>query len=576
MAGHIPPEFINELLQRTDLVAVVAQRVPLRQSGKEYSACCPFHQEKTPSFSVSPIKQFYHCFGCGAHGSAISFLMHYEGLDFRSAVEELARAAGLSLPDVGYAQQQDATAPLFAVLQAAQEWFKSQLREHPQRAAALDYLSGRGLNDEIMERYGVGFAPAEWHGLLELLRRRGFGEALQDQAGLLAQSSGRRYDRFRDRVMFPIQDIRGRVLGFGGRMLGDQPPKYLNSPETPVFRKGEEVYGLFQARQTLKRDLPILIMEGYMDVIAVAQAGIPQALATLGTATSAHHVEKVLRYTDYPIFCFDGDAAGRKAAWKALETALPYAREGREFRFLWLPEGEDPDSLIRREGAAAFRERFQGALRLTDYLFAHLQERYDTRSLEGKAALAGAARPLLDRLPEGPFKALVLIRMQEITQVTGAQLGLTRHHQAQRSGPAAEKRPLSVLGRAVAMLLQFPASVAALSAIDPAWRELPLPGIDVLVQLVEQLHANPRLSTAALLEQWRDTDYADYLGQLAAQSLGVPEDGVEAELCGSLLRLLQQDRKRQVDSLLTKAAQGELVPEERALLQRLLRRQTLS
>ncbi|MBM7062240.1 DNA primase [Pseudomonas sp. UL073] len=426
MAGLIPQSFIDDLLNRTDIVDVVSSRIQLKKAGKNYSACCPFHKEKTPSFTVSPDKQFYYCFGCGAGGNALGFVMDHDNLDFVQAVEDLAKAAGMEVQREdggrGHTPRQPTDSPLYALLTAAADYYRQALKSHPTRKAAVDYLKGRGLSGEIARDFGLGFAPPGWDNLLKHLG----GDSLQHKAlidaGLLIENtdSGKRYDRFRDRVMFPIRDSRGRIIAFGGRVLGDDKPKYLNSPETPVFHKGQELYGLFEARQNNRNLDEIMVVEGYMDVIALAQQGLRNAVATLGTATSEEHLKRLFRIVPSVLFCFDGDQAGRNAAWRALESTLPSLQDGRRARFLFLPEGEDPDSLVRAEGTDAFRARItQHAQPLADYFFQHLMEEADPRSLEGKAHLATLAAPLIEKIPGTNLRTLMRQRLSEITGLSG-------------------------------------------------------------------------------------------------------------------------------------------------------------
>lgn len=400
MAGRIPSDFIDALLTRIDIVHLINSRVPLRKAGREYQACCPFHDEKTPSFTVSPQKQFYHCFGCGAHGSAIGFLMEYERQDFREAVEELAQQAGMQLPTDGEAVHTGPDPrPLYDLLDQVATLYRRQLRQHPQAPRAVDYLKERGLTGEIAAGFGLGFAPPGWDFLLGTLGADAQVRERLLRSGLLIEQDGRCYDRFRDRIMFPIRDRRGRVIGFGGRVLGEGQPKYLNSPETPVFHKGRELYGFYEARQANRTLERLLVVEGYLDVIALAQFGITYAVATLGTATSAEHLRQLLRGAPELVFCFDGDRAGRDAAWKALETALPLATGRQQIGFLFLPEGEDPDTLIRRAGRDGFEQHLRTAAPLSDALFDRLAEQVDMSSLDGRARLATLAKPLLDKVP---------------------------------------------------------------------------------------------------------------------------------------------------------------------------------
>ena len=429
MAGLIPQSFIDDLLNRTDIVDVVSSRIQLKKTGKNYSACCPFHKEKTPSFTVSPDKQFYYCFGCGAGGNALGFVMDHDQLEFPQAIEELAKRAGMDVPREesgrGHKPRQPVDSPLYPLLNAAAEHYRQALKSHPQRKYAVDYLKGRGLTGEIARDFGIGFAPPGWDNLLKQLGADALQQKVMIDAGLLIENAenGRRYDRFRDRIMFPIRDSRGRVIAFGGRVLGDDKPKYLNSPETPVFHKGQELYGLYEARKH-NRDLDeIMVVEGYMDVIALAQQGLRNAVATLGTATSEEHLKRLFRIVPSVLFCFDGDAAGRNAAWRALESTLSSLQDGRRARFLFLPDGEDPDTLVRAEGTDAFRARInQHAQPLADYFFKQLCEEADPRSLEGKAHLVTLAAPLIDKIPGNNLRALMRQRLSEITGLSGEAL----------------------------------------------------------------------------------------------------------------------------------------------------------
>ncbi|AXO90235.1 DNA primase [Pseudomonas parafulva] len=429
MAGLIPQSFIDDLLNRTDIVDVVSSRIQLKKTGKNHSACCPFHKEKTPSFTVSPDKQFYYCFGCGAGGNALGFIMDHDNLEFPQAVEELARAAGMEVPREegrrGQKPRQPTDSPLYPLLEAAAEFYRQALRNHPTRKAAVEYLKGRGLSGEIARDFGLGFAPPGWDNLFKHLGADTLQQKVMIDAGLLIENaeSGKRYDRFRDRVMFPIRDSRGRVIAFGGRVLGDDKPKYLNSPETPVFHKGQELYGLYEARKHNRNLDEIIVVEGYMDVIALAQQGLRNAVATLGTATSEEHLKRLFRVVPNVLFCFDGDQAGRKAAWRALEAALPTLQDGRRARFLFLPEGEDPDTLVRAEGTDAFQARIhQHAQPLADYFFEQLSNEADPRSLEGKAHMATLAAPLIEKIPGANLRQLMRNRLKEITGLDMQQM----------------------------------------------------------------------------------------------------------------------------------------------------------
>lgn len=446
MAGRIPEHFIQDLLARTDLVALIDSRVPLKKAGRNYSACCPFHQEKTPSFTVAPDKQFYYCFGCGASGNAVGFLMEYDHLSFPEAVEQLATRAGLEVPREGGGDarkekaRRDRLQTLYDLLARAERFYRQQLKNAPERQKAVNYLKGRGLTGQIAARYGLGFAPPGYDNLSQglSLDNEGIEQALT--AGLLVrkEDSGRTYDKFRDRIQFPIRDGRGRTIGFGGRVLGDGKPKYLNSPETPVFHKGKELYGLWEWRQSRDKTDRLYVVEGYMDVIALAQHGVPNAVATLGTATSEDHCHLLFRQVNEVVFCFDGDNAGRRAAWRALESALPALDDGKQARFLFLPEGEDPDTLVRAQGPEALLALTDKADTLATYLFRHLSEGLDLNTVDGRARLARLALPFLDK-PAGPvYRALLEEELARLTRLERSALEKLRENlpKPRRAAPA--------------------------------------------------------------------------------------------------------------------------------------------
>jgi DNA primase len=413
MAGLIPQSFIDDMLDRVDIVDVVDSRVKLKRSGKNYSACCPFHEEKTPSFTVSPEKQFYYCFGCGASGNALGFVMDYERLSFPEAVEQLARVTGLDVPrevqTEAEAKREQERKSIYQLLEKASEFYQQQLRHHTSKHLAVNYLKNRGLDGKTAKAYAVGFAPPGWDNLLKSLGHTDEDKHLLIEGGMLIHQAQEKklYDRFRHRIMFPIRDTRGRVIGFGGRVLGDDKPKYLNSPETPVFHKGQELYGLYEARLAY-RELPrLLVVEGYMDVVSLAQFGIAYGVATLGTACGPDHLDRAFKYTNEVVFCFDGDKAGRSAALRALDASLEAMVDGRTVKFLFLPEGEDPDTLVRQIGAEKFERMIELAVPLEDYLFDAVADGLNIRTMEGRASFSKRAAPLLDRLPKGVFRELM-------------------------------------------------------------------------------------------------------------------------------------------------------------------------
>jgi len=558
MAGRIPSQFIDQLLDRVDIVDLINSRIPLKKAGKDYQACCPFHDEKTPSFTVSREKQFYHCFGCGAHGTVIGFLMDYENLGFVDAVEELAAQQGIEVPREGGAGQGPDHRPLYGMLEQATRFYQDALRQSPGAPRAVAYLKQRGLSGDIAARYAIGFAPP---GFNNLMQRLGDSPEHLEQlwiTGLLAESEeGRRYDRFRERIMFPIRNHRGQVIGFGGRLLGDGKPKYLNSPETPLFHKGQELYGLFEARKAVRKLERLLVVEGYMDVVALAQFGIDHCVATLGTATSHEHMERLFRAVPEVVFCFDGDRAGREAAWKALETTLPLMKDGREARFLFLPDGEDPDSLVRKEGSAAFKQRISDATPLSRFLFDKLTGEVDMTSAGGRAQLAEMAKKLLQRLPSGIFRQLLAKQLDERVGVTVVQLDTDLPARPQRR-PIGRNRYLGTMPpvrRAIALLVTNP-QFACCQSLPEGWEQLPQPGIPLLKELLELLRTQPNLTTVAILERWREREEGRHLGKLTATLLPLGEENMEREFHDTLENLARQASEAEWAALMTKAREG--------------------
>jgi len=541
MAGLIPDSFIEELLGRVDIVEVIERRVPLKKAGREYQARCPFHDEKTPSFTVSPQKQFYHCFGCGAHGSAIGFLMNYEGLEFPDAVEELARMAGMQVPREASAAPRP-SADLYTVLNAADEWYREQLRGNQK---AIDYLKQRGLSGEIAGRFGIGYAPAGWDGLLRKLGQDERQKGLLQRAGLLSEGKGGVYDKFRDRIMFPIHDRRGRVIAFGGRALGDDGPKYLNSPETELFHKGRELYGLFLARKAQPRLERILVVEGYMDVVALAQFGFDNCVATLGTATTADHAELLFRAAEEVVYCFDGDRAGRQAAWRALESTLPRLREGRQARFLFLPEGEDPDSMLRRHGAAAFEELLAETRPLSEYFFEQLTGTVDMASIDGRARLVELARPQLAQIPPGVFRDMMTDRLEALARHRVESTAPRPAAPAPAGAPAPQRTAMRL---AMAHLVQRPALVGAVSDLE-AFAGCDLPGFEIWRELVDFCAKSPNMTTAQLLELWRDHPAHSHLIKLATWNLPGDEERSEREFRDAVTGLELQWTESRIEKM---------------------------
>lgn len=570
--ARIPDGFIDDLLARTDIVEVVGSRVPLKRQGKEYSARCPFHDERSPSFWVSPTKQFYHCFGCGAHGTAISFLMNYDRLEFLDAVDELAKRIGVEVPrDTRSRNQNSDTQDLYTAVEAAQRFF---LRQYAASGKAQGYLDARGVSIEIRERFGIGYAPDGFNGLRDALGTDERRMKLLERAGLFSKNeSGRVYDKFRDRVMFPIHDRRGRVIAFGGRVLDKEDgPKYLNSPETPLFHKGRELYGLWQVRQAHNKIPRLIVVEGYMDVIALFQHGVDTAVATLGTATTPDHAELLFRNAADVYFCFDGDRAGRGAAWKAVESVLPRMKDGRQAFFLFLPDGEDPDSLVRQEGAEGFDHRLREAMPLSQFLFDTLAADVNLSTLEGKGRLAERAKPLLAQIPDGAFGDLMKQRLTELTGVGARAAAPETHVPAQRAhggGRAAPTPKRSLVRSAIAIVLQKPSLAAALA---PPYRfaQLRQPGIELLTAIVDLVQQRPEISTGALLEHFAEHEQAAALQKLASQTLPGSDDTLQREFLDAIAQLDKQTVEQRLAELQTQQRETGLNEDEKRELLSLL------
>ncbi|MET0332264.1 MAG: DNA primase [Dyella sp.] len=571
MRGRIPDHFIDELLTRVDIVDVIERRVPMKKAGREWTACCPFHNERSPSFYVSPAKQFFHCFGCGAHGSAIKFLMDYDRLEFPDAVEELAQSVGLKVPYEGNrdaAPREDKT-DLYALLDGAARWYQNAL---PQSTQAQDYCASRGLDQDTIARFRLGWAPAGYDGVIKALGDNDKRLALLNEAGMVASNErGHRYDRFRERLMFPIMDRRGRVIAFGGRVIASAPraegqpapPKYLNSPETPLFHKGRELFALWQVKQANANLSRIVVVEGYMDVIALHQAGLPIAVATLGTATTPEHTEVLFRAAPDVVFCFDGDRAGRAAAWKALESALPRLRDGRQAYFLFLPDGEDPDSLVRKEGKAGFEQRIKAATPLSDYFFGELAHDVEMGSLDGRARLAERARPLIARLPDGAFRDLMA---QELEKRSGARATFVAEPASRPANRGAEVKR-SLVRAAIASLVAQP-NLAELIEPPYGFVHLRVNGIDLLVELLNLARHRPDIRPAVLIEHFAERPEYTALQKLMAATMIGDAQAQRREFTDALERLDHQALLQRRNDL--SARIGQLSPEEKEELRLLL------
>lgn len=565
MAGHIPRVFINDLLARTDIVDLIDTRVKLKKQGKNYHACCPFHNEKSPSFTVNGEKQFYYCFGCGAHGNAIDFLMNYERLEFVESIEELATAHSLDIPyEKGTGQGQlerHQRQSLYQLLGEVRAFYQQALC-HDNASAARQYLLQRGLSDEIISRFAIGYAPEGWDNLLKR-----FGEnsedrqALTDAGMVVINDKGRRYDRFRERIMFPIHDKRGRVIGFGGRISGDGVPKYLNSPETEIFHKGRQLYGLFEALTKSSQPECLLVVEGYMDVVALAQFGIDYAVASLGTSTTADHVQLLYRATDSVICCYDGDRAGREAAWRTLETALPYMTDGRQLRFMFLPEGEDPDTLVRQEGKIAFESRMADATPLSGFLFASLTPQVDFASPDGRARLGALMLPLISKIPG---ETLRLSLRQEL----GRNIGILDDYQLEKLlsknvtlplPPQPKRTTMRILIGLLIQNTQLANMVPSVQALEQS----KIAGLPLFIELVNTCTAHPGLTTGQLLELYRGTAFSQHIETLATWNHMIVDEEVERMFKDSLASIYAAALEQREEALIARERTEGLNAEER-------------
>lgn len=573
--ARLPDAFIDDLLARTDIVEVVGSRVPLKRKGKEYEARCPFHDERSPSFYVSPTKQFYHCFGCGAHGTAISFLINYDRLEFLDAVDELAKRAGIEVPrdpNPRSAQQAEDSRDLYAAVEAANRFFIKQLESS---SKTQQYLDGRGVDAATRAQFQIGYAPDGYSALKDALGKDARRLQLLERAGLFSRNDrGHVYDKFRDRVMFPIFDRRGRVIAFGGRVMGkDDGPKYLNSPETTLFHKGRELYGLWQVRQANQKIERLVVVEGYMDVVSLFQYGVPLAVATLGTATTPDHAELLFRNAPDVYFCFDGDNAGRKAAWKALESVIPRMKDGRQAFFLFLPDGEDPDSIVRKEGAEAFNARLATATPLSQFLFDELGREVNLGTLDGRARLAERAKPLLAQIPDGAFGDLM---RQQLGQLTGvgapaspSQGFVPAPARAPARPAAAGSQKRSLVRAAIGVLLQQPSLAAAVQG--HALAGLRLPGIELLLEMLEVVGARPDISTGALIAHFEGRQEQQWLNTLATQTLPGDEHSWRQELLDAITQMEKQLLHQRLDELQAKQRSTGLDDTDKYELRELLK-----
>jgi DNA primase len=569
----IPDSFKQDLLNRVDIVDVVSRYVQLKKGGANYLGLCPFHGEKTPSFTVSPAKQFYHCFGCGVHGNAIGFVMAYAALGYIDAIKELAASVGMQVPELKprtkeEAARQERETDLYAVMEKAMEFYRAELKKSPK---AIEYLKGRGLTGEIAARFRVGYAPDDWQGL------KGVFPEYEDKAlvecGLVIENEGKRYDRFRDRIMFPILSQRASVIGFGGRVLGDGEPKYLNSPETPLFEKGREVYGLVQAREGIHASGRALVVEGYMDVVALAQFDVGYAVATLGTATTPVHVNKLLRLADELVFSFDGDAAGKKAAWRALEVSLPLAQDNKPVKFLFLPDGEDPDTYIRKQGKESFERLVRDAQTLSEYLLAELRSQSNLATAEGRSQFLAAAKPHLQKIVAPALKLQVLkeaARLSGLTQDEASQLVAPEIAKPAYRNPAPAKKPFTAPSTPEWKLLSYVVARPTLAGeIDTSVIDLSLPESQALKALAEHFLADAggrgrEASSAMLVENFQNSSHAEILfaAQANTMELADTEEHARLQIQHALWKIEINRKNSFIKALGEKLRQGKLSKEE--------------
>ena len=583
MAGMIPRQFIDDLLARADIVELIDSRVPLKKAGKNYQACCPFHTEKSPSFSVSQDKQFYHCFGCGEHGNAISFLMEFDRLEFPDAVEELASHYNMTVPreqinrtpaqqkqdQKAYIQKQDD----YELMAQISRFYQQQLKVASDKDIAINYLKGRGLSGEIVKRFGIGYISDAWDGMMKMFGRSNqINQQLVDLGMAIQSDKNRPYDRFRGRIQFPIRDKRGRVIGFGGRVLGDGTPKYLNSPETRIYHKGQELYGLFEAKQANKQLTRLVVVEGYMDVVALAQNGVDYAVASLGTATTSEQLQTLFRTVKEVICCYDGDRAGRDAAWRAMDNALPMIQDGYSLKFVFLPDGQDPDSMIREQGQAAFEKILDNATPLSTFLFEHLLAQIDMTSPEGKGAAIDAFKPYLAKLPESNLKDAIVTKLANQFGANN-EMQLKKLHKnfanTEQNKAKAVRPKITPVRLAIALLLEHPHIVESLPDAN-ILADLNMPGIPLLNQLLALCKQNPKVNSAQLLEHFRGQEAEKQLTKLMCMEHHVEPENAEGTFLDTIEKFLNVFIEQRTELLLEQSRSSKLSDDEKLELHELL------
>jgi len=581
MAGLIPQHFIDDLIARTDIVDLIDSRIKLKKAGKSYVACCPFHGEKSPSFHVSQDKQFYHCFGCGASGNVISFLMEYDRLDFVDTIEELATMYNLDVPrdDQGKSQKtaqqysidKQKKLDYYELMEQVSQFFRQQLKSHENSKKVIEYLKNRGLSGDVAKTFGIGYSPNDWQVVKDKFCLHGGRidkdrEAqLLDTGVLIKNEKGSIYDRFRDRVMFPIRDRRGRVIGFGGRVLDDSVPKYLNSPETPIFSKGLELYGFFEAKQA-NRDLKrLLVVEGYMDVVALAQHGVSWSVASLGTSTTSEQIQLMFRNTSEIICCYDGDRAGREAAWRTLQNSLPQLQDGRQIKFMFLPDGEDPDSMIRQLGETDFIALVDKAMPLSQFMFDNLIKQVEMDSEDGRSKLANLALPLVNSISDGVFQTMM---KEKLAKYLGMETeSLDRFiNQESPTTPASKKRKKanrgSIVRQAIGILVQSPHLANELEGM-PRLDQVKIKGTDLLQQLIDQVQQQPTITSAQLLERWRGLPEYTALLKLTSWEHDVANENLQSHFVDNIVQIINKHLELRLEQLAHKSRVEGLTSDER-------------
>ena len=580
MSGLIPQHFINDLVSRVDIVDVLSKRIDLKKAGKEFKAVCPFHNDKNPSLTISPSKGFYHCFSCGAHGTALGFLMEYEHLSFVEAIESLASDLGLEIPYEKSSKPIKQNNDLFSMMEKLQKKFQDNLKDE---SKAIKYLKERGIDGRTAKKFGIGYAKKGWRNILDEFGKNEKQINLLTSLGLIIKKSDDNYyDRFRDRIIFPIRDARGRFIGFGGRVFNDEQPKYLNSPETSLFHKGKELYGLYECQQSMRDIDKLVLVEGYMDVIGLSQNGVEYAVASMGTATTNDHFNRLFRLTDSIFFCFDGDDAGLKAAWRALENSLIHLRDGRQIKFVFLPDGEDPDSYIKNNGTSKFEDRLDSGKDLSDFLIDKISENIDLKSIDGKARLAERAKPFISKIPDGIFKELIIEKLSASVSISSKKLTAlisqmnkkesikpkTRSFTKMMNQKSSKTQP-SIIKKSIMLILNYPEAAKNIKTHD--FKDYKKPGIKILLKLIKTIQDEANINAASLIERWRDDEEGKHLAKLAINLFpDNPEFDASKELNDSLVQITKNFYSERINFLIEKQSINELSEKDKNELSRMI------